>query len=563
MLGPRTRSLPVLLALVVAGLALAPSPAHAAEDFVVTTTADVVDGGDGEMSLREAFAAADAASGGDGIILEDDATYTLTRCGAESGDVDNLQGDLDLAGSGDLILHGNDATIVQTCSDEAGVDDGIMSFDSGGIAELSQVTLRGGGGAGIAAFDRPILLEWVTVEQVQGAALRLVAADLTLRDSTIASSIAGVVSLDPAESSVTATVERSTVRWNGTETTAVGGLLVEGDLTLQQSTVAGNLGAIGGIDADYLNADRSTIAGNEGDDVDEVAVDQLVASGAIVGEGEGASPDCAIGEVVFSAFTLYGDADCQDGAIPPDIPPTDDLVGVDPELRPLADNGGPTFTRLPRFSSPVIDAISPTLVCTGADQRGVTRPQGASCDIGSVERGLSFTDVGWGHQFVTEIECLVDLEVTEGFDDGTFRPTDSISRQGVVAWLWRLAGEPDPVGPSPFSDVPASHQFHDAIVWAAEEDVATGFSDGTFRPGSPVARQGVAAWLWRLAGEPDPGDTPGFSDVPVGSLFEEPIGWLADAGVTEGFPDGTFRPTSPIARQGLAAWICRYDALPT
>jgi hypothetical protein len=131
----------------------------------------------------------------------------------------------------------------------------------------------------------------------------------------------------------------------------------------------------------------------------------------------------------------------------------------------------------------------------------------------------------------------------------------------VVAWLWRLAGEPEVSGVAPFSDVPPSHLFHDAILWASQEGIAGGYSDGTFRPGQSVARQGVAAWLWRLAGEPEADDPPVFSDVAPGSLFDEPIGWLADSGVTEGFTDGTFRPTLPIARQGLAAWICRYHAL--
>jgi hypothetical protein len=211
----------------------------------------------------------------------------------------------------------------------------------------------------------------------------------------------------------------------------------------------------------------------------------------------------------------------------------------------------------------VVDAVS--VGCSGADQRGVTRPQGAACDIGAVELDApgapNFTDVPVSYQFFWEVECLAALDVTEGFADGTFRPMLPISRQGVVAWLYRLAGEPEVTGAAPFTDVPASHLSHDAILWASQEGIADGYSDGTFRPGLSVARQGVAAWLWRLAGAPDVEDPPVFSDVPAGSLFEEPIGWLAAVGVTKGFADGTFRPTLAISRQGLAAWICRYEEL--
>jgi predicted outer membrane repeat protein len=69
---------------------------------------------------------------------------------------------------------------------------------------------------------------------------------------------------------------------------------------------------------------------------------------------------------------------------------TGDLQNTDPQIGPLADNGGPTRTRAllgatilhPR--SPAIDAGTNT-GCPATDQRGVSRPQGAYCDIGAFE----------------------------------------------------------------------------------------------------------------------------------------------------------------------------------
>lgn len=60
-------------------------------------------------------------------------------------------------------------------------------------------------------------------------------------------------------------------------------------------------------------------------------------------------------------------------------------LDTDPLLGPLADNGGPTLTLLPTALSPAIDQGAPA-ICNGTDQRGITRPQGAACDIGAVER---------------------------------------------------------------------------------------------------------------------------------------------------------------------------------
>ncbi len=61
-----------------------------------------------------------------------------------------------------------------------------------------------------------------------------------------------------------------------------------------------------------------------------------------------------------------------------------DISGVSADLGVLAYNGGPTQTHLPHRTSPVINAGNND-TCATRDQRGVTRPQGATCDIGAVE----------------------------------------------------------------------------------------------------------------------------------------------------------------------------------
>ena len=58
---------------------------------------------------------------------------------------------------------------------------------------------------------------------------------------------------------------------------------------------------------------------------------------------------------------------------------------IDPGIGPLADNGGPTLTHALLAGSPAINAAS-AQDCPPTDQRGVARPQGAACDIGSYER---------------------------------------------------------------------------------------------------------------------------------------------------------------------------------
>jgi hypothetical protein len=61
-----------------------------------------------------------------------------------------------------------------------------------------------------------------------------------------------------------------------------------------------------------------------------------------------------------------------------------DMINGNALLGALADNGGPTLTHALLTGSPAIDAGNGA-ACSTTDQRGITRPQGAQCDIGSFE----------------------------------------------------------------------------------------------------------------------------------------------------------------------------------
>lgn len=183
----------------------------------------------------------------------------------------------------------------------------------------------------------------------------------------------------------------------------------------------------------------------------------------------------------------------------------------------------------------------------------------ATLDWQQLPCATPFVDVGEAHPFCRDIEWMAGKGLATGWPDGTFRPGLSVSRQAKAAFLWRLAGSPEPEpGPPSFSDVPAGHPFADAIAWMAQEGIAEGYEDGTYRPTEPISRQAMAAFIWRLAGSPTPdAGYPTFPDVPADSAFREAIGWMAAVGIAEGYEDGTYRPTDPTSRQAMAAFMHR------
>lgn len=178
----------------------------------------------------------------------------------------------------------------------------------------------------------------------------------------------------------------------------------------------------------------------------------------------------------------------------------------------------------------------------------------------------SFSDVRGYDTFADEILWLADHGVVGGYADGTFRGLAAINRDALAAFLYRAAhdGARAPGCPSaPFVDVPVSHPFCGEITWLVSAGVTTGWPDGTFRPASAVTREAMAAFLYRLAH--DGADAPAclaapFADVSVANPFCGAVAWLADAGITTGWPDGTFRPRLSIERQAMAAFLFRVIA---
>jgi hypothetical protein len=110
----------------------------------------------------------------------------------------------------------------------------------------------------------------------------------------------------------------------------------------------------------------------------------------------------------------------------------------DPHLGELTDNGGPTATRLPQATSPLVDAI-PIGSCSAVvttDQRGGARPTGGGCDIGAVEVGAT-TDGG------TDPDGGAGADTSDG--DGS--TTDAAEVLGLVS---------DGLGPDPTGTLPAT-----------------------------------------------------------------------------------------------------------
>ena len=185
---------------------------------------------------------------------------------------------------------------------------------------------------------------------------------------------------------------------------------------------------------------------------------------------------------------------------------------------------------------------------------------------------IDFIDVDDNTDHAEHIAWLAANGISTGFknEDGTlsFRPYAKVTRNDMAAFLYRMAGEPEyDVESAPaFSDVDESTPHSKAILWLAAEGISTGFkgADGTaeFRPYAEVTRNDMAAFLYRMAGEPayDASDV-SFADIVADTPHREAVLWLAASGVSTGFDEAdgskTYRPYDQIARCDMAAFLHR------
>jgi hypothetical protein len=341
-------------------------------------------------------------------------------------------GDLDIRSSLKIQGAGATKTIIQW-------DPGLSSsardrifdiwYDSGNIVSICDVTLKNGvaldsgtGEEGGAIWNEAITtLERVVITDnksemdgggiMNDASNTSGAAVLTIIDSTISNNAAGAFNAltDGGggiynRSGGQVMLINSTVSGNSAAVLG-GGIFNDGGgnnntstiFTMVNVTVSGNTSGAsgGGVVNDRsgtVNMNNVTIAyntaqgGQPGGGVKRVSGTVNFKNTIIAENNDATAPDCS-GNLTSQGYNLIGDpSGCTIGGVT-----TGNLTNIDPQLGPLADNGGPTQTHALLFDSPAIDAANPFLpgsdpnACARNDQRNVTRPQGSRCDIGAFE----------------------------------------------------------------------------------------------------------------------------------------------------------------------------------
>jgi outer membrane protein assembly factor BamB len=485
------------------------------------------------------------------------------------------------------------AGVFTTLSGLTITDGNDASNDSGGgIRDLGTVTLTGvtishagaqnGGGVGLgrgASLQAQDSTFASDTARLGGGAVSVGSvgtATATIAGTTFSGDTAPQGGAINNGSGGTGTVTVTDSTFSADTGTARGGAIENADagtgtVTVSESTFAADSsphgaavdsGAGSGTGTATLLSD--TIDGSKGGPALNDASGVVQLGGSIVAAS--AQGNCA-GQITDAGYNLEDDAAASCGFTQREA----DLIGVSPDLGPLASNGGPTQTMAPAPASPVLDQVpspgevylgngSPRRVCPAADQAGdQAADQTYGCAMGSVSPAASlpvvtsvsaqFGPVAGGNT-VTITGGNFAAGATVKFGSAAATNVTVVSATQITATAPAFGGQDnrgpvtvtvtDPAGTSP-ARVGALYTYY-AASWSSYMD---GPGHDSYNPGATAINQGTIGrlqpvWQWNPPASPN-----------AGSVAELSSPVVADGVVYVGLADGEFYAVSEATQQVL------------
>ena len=176
---------------------------------------------------------------------------------------------------------------------------------------------------------------------------------------------------------------------------------------------------------------------------------------------------------------------------------------------------------------------------------------------------LPFTDVRTTSWFYGDVRYVYENGLMNGVSATQFNPNGTLTRGMIVTILHRMDGAPDYSYTAVFKDVVKGQWYTEAVEWAADNGIVTGYTADTFGPNDPVTREQLTTILYRYASyknydvSANTGLT-GYADyTTVSSYAANGMQWAVAEGLVNG-SDGKLLPKNSATRAQVAAIIHRF-----
>ncbi len=187
----------------------------------------------------------------------------------------------------------------------------------------------------------------------------------------------------------------------------------------------------------------------------------------------------------------------------------------------------------------------------------VTSEDEATTNVYTLKANVSaqFTDVNPGDWYYDNVMRAVELGILSGKGNGTFAPSESITRRDFAIMLAQALGHSnsEPAS-SPFVDVADDDYGVSSIAYLYEKNIAAGDNEGKFNPNAKITRQEAATLLAKAFGATGTSSELYNDDAAIASWAKSFVYACKEAGLMKGDAGtGNFRPTSTITRAEAAS----------
>ena len=187
-----------------------------------------------------------------------------------------------------------------------------------------------------------------------------------------------------------------------------------------------------------------------------------------------------------------------------------------------------------------------------------------SSTIEIVDNSKDFADVPENNWAAEAVAFASGHELFNGTSENTFSPDESMSRGMLAQVLYSLESNPDVIAFSTFNDVTGGEWYADAVYWAANQGIVTGYTDGTFGANDSITREQLAVMLYRYA-ESSGYDTSANADLSVywdsgniSAYAARAMAWATAEGLISGTTATTLEPGASATRAQVATILMRF-----
>lgn len=176
-----------------------------------------------------------------------------------------------------------------------------------------------------------------------------------------------------------------------------------------------------------------------------------------------------------------------------------------------------------------------------------------------------FIDVCEANWYYDSVVFVKECGIMSGLSEEIFGPKEQLSRAQLASILYRITDSPEVAYEKIYSDVSSGSWYSDAVIWASNAGIVSGYKDGTYGPNDVVTREQVATMMYRYAQYLALETVPKMTDISdyddahkVSSYAERAIQWAVGYGLISGTTDTTISPKGNTTRAECAAITERF-----